>query len=56
MNISQAQIDYAQGHTQGYKAYQAGLYRNDNPYIVDDEPDLYEGWDDGYSDAKEEAK
>lgn len=42
---------YSQGHEEGYKAQQDGCYRNDNPYSEEDQFDLYQGWDEGYSDA-----
>ena len=46
--------EYKEAHEDGYRAYQDGKSRNDNPHVnyVDGRDDhKVKGWDDGHSDA-----
>lgn len=39
-------------HREGYKACQDGLYQEDNPYDLLEEPELHDAWEDGFWDAR----
>lgn len=55
-HTDQEQTEYAQGHDMGYKAFMDGNFRNQNPFDAMFEPDLAQGWIEGWMDAKEENK